>query len=626
MSPMNLSRIVLVVLAAGVLQDAGPADRRFPVQAAFIPIRPADSTLTADGKSILVSRFDEHDWFIAQWSLESGKFEKQWRLGLPKEVKGRLHRNGKHVIFVSTRVKHEKKIDPQNNQEYTIPHEFLKIELADFRADKVQGKGFEFETGTDGRCPSGADEREALILGSALISKDAVPKGDKIVPTSHAKVRPVAWSGDLGWILASGGLDSPGGLYDSRSGQILPLPGPDLATGQNWVGCFSGSRKVVAFATAPGEIAVADVPKGKPATLKGPQGIILAIGLNKDGTRAAALGDSGNLRMWDVKAGKDIKTLAVPAPGDRTSWIRFTPDDKFCVVVGRDGAYVLDGATGELLRKVETSPGGRWAAARGAARAASGSGRTLTGWTLGPLGPAWSRDLPDDVQRLWITPDGARIALMDGKDRGFLLDAADGKELATYSGPGQLLLGPAADAPEAFVRTDTKIRRVSASEVKWEIDHPADGEPVLTRDLGLLLVAGEKLTLIDPADGKPLGSSAEKELDVNHAELSPDGRTLAILRPSKRELVLMGRDGQVVKTVSLGAKAEIPAGSECRVTWASDGRWVFVASAAEIHVFGPEGKEEPSWRPGRASAAASVLPGLLVMQVGEVRILAGTGK
>jgi len=108
-------------------------------------------------------------------------------------------------------------------------------------------------------------------------------------------------------------------------------------------------------------------------TFAGHSGAVRAVVFSSDGRRALSAGDDGTLRLWDVRLGREIRTLRGHA-GALTS-VALSADGRVALSGGQDGtARLWDVTTGQTLRalrvagdsvrKVALSPDGRLALSR----------------------------------------------------------------------------------------------------------------------------------------------------------------------------------------------------------------------------------------------------------------------
>ncbi len=206
-----------------------------------------------------------------------------------------------------------------------------------------------------------------------------------------------------------------------------------------------------------------------------PRGPVRALAHSRDGTRLAAAGDDGTVRVWDAATRRLLRVLighARPVRG-----LAWSPDDRYLASGGADATVRLwDPATGRLLR-------------------------TLTGHTGAVRAVAWSPDgatlasgSQDTTARLWETATGQPKGLpLDHPERAEVLTLAwspDGKALATAG-------------RDKLVRLwDTATRRPlrTAQEHDFPLVHALAWSP----DGKTLASAGQEgVRLWDAVEGKP---------------------------------------------------------------------------------------------------------------------------
>jgi WD40 repeat protein/tRNA A-37 threonylcarbamoyl transferase component Bud32 len=201
--------------------------------------------------------------------------------------------------------------------------------------------------------------------------------------------------------------------------------------------CYSSDGRLLASATADGEVQLTSDPEeGKSTVLGAHEGLAWAVAFSPDGKLLASGGDDNKVRLWDVAKRKELPNL------DGQTAIRglcFSPDGLRLAGAGDDGMIrlwevrtkqltrSLDGHKGHV-EEVSFSPDGRRLASAGADRTVRiwdvATGRLLL--TLG------GHNAP--VLCVRFSPDGLRLA-SGGEDQVVRLwDASTGQQLASFRG------------------------------------------------------------------------------------------------------------------------------------------------------------------------------------------------
>jgi WD40 repeat protein len=191
-----------------------------------------------------------------------------------------------------------------------------------------------------------------------------------------------------------------------------------------WALAFAPDGKTLASATIKGEVKLWDVAAGKERfTLPQPPGEVYSLAFTPDGrTLAVAYFQvdpkqvTGEVQLWDVTTGKEQGTLKHESPRGVTR-IGITPDGKTlaAIEVWREN----DGKGSKTAVVL-------WDLAAGKVRA------TLKG--------------PLHASSLAISPDGKTLAL--GEQKVWLFDLATGREQATLRGDGKTLFNSLVFAPD----------------------------------------------------------------------------------------------------------------------------------------------------------------------------------
>jgi WD40 repeat protein len=232
-----------------------------------------------------------------------------------------------------------------------------------------------------------------------------------------------------------------------RSIQSLAVS-PDGKTYAVGLECGSLARKNLA-----GEIELRNLSgEGEPLVLKGHSAGVTALDFSPDGKTLASTGNDRTLRLWDVAAGKELKSFALDTAG---FLVRFSPDGKTLAVnshgytAARRSDFALQlwdvpsGKSRVLFHSTETKsgqPGGVAFSPDGKTVAAvivTWSGPANVGIATGAL----SGRVTGHV-RLWDVEAGKEVATLKGskEDTSTVAFGPDGKTLALGSQAGNTVV------------------------------------------------------------------------------------------------------------------------------------------------------------------------------------------
>jgi WD40 repeat protein len=312
-----------------------------------------------------------------------------------------------------------------------------------------------------------------------------------------------------------------------------------------------------------------------------------ALAWSPDSNRVAALGADGDLRLWDVAS--DVTLVASPRSDVVLVQSAWSPDGARLAVLGTDSAvHILDAAAGvevsaldspELPQGVAWSPDGR--------RLASWGDTIVRLWDV----DTWSetgmlqQDTDGVMQATW-SPDGMRLAVVNGYNRVSMWDVVSGSETFEHEIPNgavrQIAWSP--DGTHLAAATDAGL---------WVWD--AAGQAVLTVEGYSLLslawspdgthIAGGtdygQLLVWDTESGAPI-YSLDGMSSVQDVAWSPDGALLA--SASDRIHIRDAATGQTL------AELRGHAGLVTQVAWSPDGtRLASTGADRTVRVWGIPG-------------------------------------
>ena len=341
---------------------------------------------------------------------------------------------------------------------------------------------------------------------------------------------------------AGGNPDFAVRLWDPATGKAL-----DSFLGHSYeVRSLSFGRDGKTLASADWSVTrLWDVKAGKEVRTFPDTGVFVALA--PDGRTLATATPGHNLRLWEVATGKEC--LPIERHEQAVTTALLSPDGKTAVTADYQTIRLWDAATGKLRRRLWSRPGGpsppRVAFAPGGkSLASSGSDRTLRLWDLQTGKETHSLPLGGHVRALAYSPDGKTLAWSVGPVS--LWDTAtrkevrrletfatcmafmpDGRTLATarpQSAVGKKPPGGAGrrDDPGAIAFWDVGTG-------KERLTIPEGATSLGFSADGRILVAGNghRLTFLESATGKKITSTQVKDENILTFAVSPDGRTLA---------------------------------------------------------------------------------------------------
>jgi WD40 repeat protein/tRNA A-37 threonylcarbamoyl transferase component Bud32 len=384
--------------------------------------------------------------------------------------------------------------------------------------------------------------------------------------------RRAAFSPDGRWVVTAGWryLSSTFGpakhsgvprVWDGATGkEVRLLEGPQGPGVSTFAFSPDGGRLVTAGADH--TATVWDLNTGKElAMLRGHEGPILATAFSADGRHIATTAADRTARLWEAPAGR---------PAGR-QWLALaraalSPDGRLLVGISGDKVVLQDVATGNevrSLRQIERlhfsngsmddvppalhfSPDGRRVLVLSCLREMAWAHDVATGKELAVLRPRKPGEF--GFRNAEFSPDGRQIVAASVSGKGYLFDAATGKEqavleggspvgFASFSPDGRRVLTTARFvlSPGAFAVVPAKPQKHSTAPNAWDA------------------VTGKLLLTLQPSPAR-----AEEE-ECSAAEFSPDGRRVVAVysdqvrvwgADSGRELlVIRGHKGKVSSAV-----------------------------------------------------------------------------
>ncbi len=243
--------------------------------------------------------------------------------------------------------------------------------------------------------------------------------------TSHTNgVFHVAYSPD-GKLLATASKDRTVKLWGAGSGkEVRALKGH---AGDVYSSAFSPDGKVLASASADKTIRLWDVASAKELhVLRGHSGDIYGLAFSPDGRVLASASADSEVRLWDVAAGKGLRALK--GHGHRVCTVAFSPDGRWLASAGSQPGGGPGGPGGDV--KVWDVAAGR------EAFTLSSGGQGVVTVTFSPDGKRVAGSCLDRKVRLWELATGREVLALHGHtlDVYTVAFSPDGRRLASGSG------------------------------------------------------------------------------------------------------------------------------------------------------------------------------------------------
>jgi len=403
---------------------------------------------------------------------------------------------------------------------------------------------------------------------------------------------------------------------EARTLGLLEAPAAAVAWG-DWIVAAGDDLKVRVFAIDSGELL---------ETRRGPAVKPTAVALSRDGMRLAVGQRNGVVRLWDVRAEREIWAWA--GHESRVDALAFIGGDTELASAGPDGIRVWNAADGQPIERRSASgavtaaaaaPDGRWIVVGrpdGAMTLWTEDGRLDPGGHRGPVRAvvaapdgSWIATASDDqTVGVFATADGVQLERLTGH-RGAveaLAVAPDGGWVASASADGTVRIWHG-DTPLALTDPGGPVHAIAVGpEGYWVAAGAEDGAVRLWatddgRELRTLAGHGQPVTALaigpgaerlysgaadgtvriwDPATGETIGTMAFGPATPVHAlAVAPDGKTIACAAGKTIRLVDAGGG----KT---GPLLEGHAGDVSAVAFDRDGARVFSAGADDtVRVF-----------------------------------------
>jgi WD40 repeat protein len=400
----------------------------------------------------------------------------------------------------------------------------------------------------------------------------------RTIPTT---VNELAWSPDGSYIASTG--HCPIEIWDPATGKLI---GSLRIEGEGFAKAAISNDSKTIIAGGDKGVRMWDRETMKPGRLIPAPKPPTAMAVSRDGTMVATgdLGDDDNLRIFDLKAGKQI--LAVTAHEGMIHGLSFSPDGRMLASAAalENVVKVWDTKTGKLVKKLEGhekdlnkvafSPDGKLLASAGNdgtvrlwdtatwknLRSVTGLGGRVLGVLFSPdqsriatsddgtmAVKVWKTDAlalemkfegdADFVHSIAFTGDGRRFVTLTGPTnhksarKGLIeiWDSSSGGLLRSYQTDPQFRMAISPDGKKAYVGHDDllQIRDLSDGKLLKSVAIPAKIDFVAASPDGKLLVTGDKaahgrsVRVWDAESGASLGEFAgESEFGARISSLA----------------------------------------------------------------------------------------------------------
>ena len=282
---------------------------------------------------------------------------------------------------------------------------------------------------------------------------------------------------------------------------------------------FDRDGKILASASWDGTIKLWDTKAGRELrTLAGHGWGVYKAVFSPDGKQLASASRDGTVKIWDVATGANIRTLMVDSEAVKS--VAWSPDGRLLASSGNEGVVKLwDAASGQELRTLKHawrdgrvglvscvlfSPDGKTIGAR------NWDG-TLSLWDVGTGRESHTLALVDTFTGIWsiaFSPDGRLIAAADEGTKVKFWDVASGQLVRTLISP------PVAGTKDQIASLAFSVngRLLASGEVRIDDAHKEYKGVIKLWDLD---------------KGRVLHEAVAHVMDPDCLAFSPDGRLLA---------------------------------------------------------------------------------------------------
>ncbi len=324
-----------------------------------------------------------------------------------------------------------------------------------------------------------------------------------------------------GSTLAIVGATGPVTLWNAAEGTLaatLPDTAGPIA--------FSRDGSLLAVRAARQEITLWDAANGElRRTMQGHStGILRGLTFSSGGKMLASYGSDSSVLLWDVASGQERRRFP------NAQMPLFSPDDAYLAAGGTNGDLVLwDTRTGETQRTLDDG---------GYPLAFDSTGDTLVSKRPGRA-VIWNLTTGDEIRTIvevpelaTVSPDGKWLAGGDdvlGELLLWPLSGAGPRRSVTTAGP-VVTLTFTADSSTAVAGTRNHVVQSFAADSG--VERPLAGLPIGQADLSpdgrwLAIRRGDRVDLLDVTTGETVRTLAGSAAELEALAFSPDGRMIA---------------------------------------------------------------------------------------------------
>ena len=427
----------------------------------------ADTTMSADGRSLLVTYQSDPDTFYEVWSLSEGRVFAELSIAGDPALRS-IDASATHLAIADyDRAVRVWDLDEQVQvAQFDLAFQPSRIQLSADGATlgAVFGsQGFELWRTASPDAPLVREEGDGtwhmafspsgarFIAGNqydgmqTYRSADGMPTGPLLDTGLEPGVNKLfAFSADENVVLTAGAGDIarfwsiPEVAAETGQGQAVPADRAIWRISGNTTTAFSPGGNRIAFGDRSGHVHIslvnatdpADAPGEEDVSFLGHQGSVRSMVFSPDGSLVASAGSDGSIRIWDSRSGLP-RPFYGRASVTTIGRMAFSPTGEMLAVLGGQRVWMMNTETGAEVASIDL--GERHTGLQFSADdeiylgGESGALRNLypdrTGnWHVRNV---WQGD--SAIRHLAVAPTRRQILLVDASSRALLLDPADGQ-------------------------------------------------------------------------------------------------------------------------------------------------------------------------------------------------------